>query len=368
MVRDKEFYSEIEDALKMVYSLIEMIRLDKSKLYLSRFEKYNNFLLRLIDILTKDSIAVSSIAKDFVIKYIEPILYICEHPDEFADPVEYKRLEIQFAQADNAFYNMFSDKTGNDIQKAINSEEYYNSQIEELKRRETELKSELSKNKSASQEQKKEAEETKKKLLEIKQQLASKEKELKQKKQQEDAKKDWELKITSAFEELSKYNSRFTNEKKHLDNSRRTFYLLSFAMGALLLGLEFLIYYRLTGDTDPIEFKKQILSYLPIPLLGGLAWAFIYQANRAQRLGILIANKIHSIEYVQGLLLSINTLAPNIEDSITRVNAALDRLIDNHLSQKEKDVEANLLKEEDKDKLPVDAVLKILKEVKEIGK
>jgi len=107
---------------------------------------------------------------------------------------------------------------------------------------------------------------------------------------------------------------------------------------------------------------------LPLPVVGALMWGFIFQMNRAQRQLVALSKSIHSIEYVQGLMLSINQLAPSIEDSIRRVNEALDRLIDNHLSEKEKDHEAIITKEEDKDKLPLDAIIKILKEAKGLAK
>jgi len=65
---------------------------------------------------------------------------------------------------------------------------------------------------------------------------------------------------------------------------------------------------------------------------------------------------------VQGLLLAINKLSPNVEDGIIRINVALDKLIDNHLNEKGVDSEEGLIKEEKKDTVPVETIIRLLKE------
>jgi len=112
------------------------------------------------------------------------------------------------------------------------------------------------------------------------------------------------------------------------------------------------------------SFKEYLTIYLPLPVAGALLWGFIYQMNRAQRQLIVLAKSIHKVEYIQGLLLSINKLAPTIDDGITRINLALDKLINNYFNEKECNSEEDIIREEKKDLVPVDSFIKLLREIK----
>lgn len=82
---------------------------------------------------------------------------------------------------------------------------------------------------------------------------------------------------------------------------------------------------------------------------------------------MFLAKHIHEIEYVEGLLLSLNSLSVDINDSMKRVNSAIDRLLDNHLSigiKHSKYDEESIVKEEKKDMIPTDIIFKLLKEIK----
>lgn len=58
----------------------------------------------------------------------------------------------------------------------------------------------------------------------------------------------------------------------------------------------------------------------------------------------------------------MNTLSPSIENAVKRINEAIDRLLTNHLSIKDATInEESILKEEKKDLVPLDTVLKLLK-------
>jgi hypothetical protein len=84
---------------------------------------------------------------------------------------------------------------------------------------------------------------------------------------------------------------------------------------------------------------------------------------------VILAKHIHEIRYIEGLLLTINTLSPDINDSTKRVNMAIDRLLENHLNESSYTGiinEDKILTEEKKDSVPIDIVLKLLKEAKEI--
>ena len=76
----------------------------------------------------------------------------------------------------------------------------------------------------------------------------------------------------------------------------------------------------------------------------------------------MLVENIHNVEYIEGLLLSLNTLSPSIENAVKRINEAIDRLLTNHLSIKDATInEESILKEEKKDLVPLDTVLKLLK-------
>ena len=69
---------------------------------------------------------------------------------------------------------------------------------------------------------------------------------------------------------------------------------------------------------------------------------------------MILAKHIHEIRYIEGLLLTINTLSPNINDSTKRVNVAIDRLLENHLNKSSYTGiinEENILAEEKKDSI-----------------
>ncbi|KAA4990405.1 hypothetical protein ACIXUG_02085 [Bacteroides fragilis] len=77
-----------------------------------------------------------------------------------------------------------------------------------------------------------------------------------------------------------------------------------------------------------------------------------------------MAKEIHEIEYIEGLLLTINSLSINIEESTKKVNIAIERLLNIHLNYNSKKLanESELKKEEEKDTIPYSTVINILKE------
>ena len=117
-----------------------------------------------------------------------------------------------------------------------------------------------------------------------------------------------------------------------------------------------------TWFTECLHFFNYLPFYIPIPITGVLLWVFIVQMNRAQRQMVMLVENIHNVEYIEGLLLSLNTLSPSIENAVKRINEAIDRLLTNHLSIKDATInEESILKEEKKDLVPLDTVLKLLK-------
>lgn len=247
---------------------------------------------------------------------------------------------------------------------SINSEEYYSKKINELEQRETELKEFLTYNQNETEEQRKVALETKEKLKIIENELNQKKKELELKEKQEDAKNDWEQKINETFKNLKEYLNPIENEHKRLNILYYTYAFLCIITLALIIICESTLLYKISSSDGLPKINEYIIVLLPLPIAGALMWGFIFQMNRAQRQLIVISNNIHSIKYIQGLLLSINNLSLDINDGIKRVNNALDKIISNHLNSKQITNEIDLISEENKDKSEIDKILKIISAIK----
>ncbi len=264
----------------------------------------------------------------------------------------------------------------NEKQSIYNSEKYYNEQIKELEKQKNELKNYLIQQKNIvgqSKEElalhKKEIQEKEITLIKANEQIKSYQKELEEKKKQENAIVEWNSKIKSTFRDLTECLIPIKNEHSRMNIM---FWIYSCLITIFLIAivlLEINIFCKLNETSEFPEWKNYFTSLIPFPILGGLLWAFIIQLNRTQRHLVVLAKHIHEIRYVEGLLLSINSLSPDINDSTKRVNIAVDRLLENHLNASSSTGKINedfILKEEKKDSVPYDLVVKLLKDAKEI--
>jgi len=267
----------------------------------------------------------------------------------------------------NAHLNNYFHKTKN----IYNSEKYYNEQIHELESQKNILQEYLKniegKSKEEISENKRVIKEKEISLLKAKEQIKQYQSELEEKKKSENAIIEWNTKIKSTFEELTICLSPMKNEHTRLN---RMFWIYSILISLVLITivlLEIYIFCKLhKSDTFP-EWKNYFAAIIPLPVFGGLLWAFIIQLNRTQRQLLIIAKHIHEIKYIEGLLISTNSLSLNINESTKRVNQAIDRLLENHLnrnSTSDSITEKNIIQEENKDTVPIDIVLKLLKDAK----
>lgn len=246
----------------------------------------------------------------------------------------------------------------------INSESYFNIKIKQLEKREKELRDILNSNESQTVEQKKITEETQEKLKKIEIELNKKKKELEIKQRQEDARNNWEDKITKTFDSLKDYLKPLKMEYNRLNILYYAFAFLTFFTLVIILVVEFKLINKLSSQNELPTLYEYIMILIPLPIAGALMWGFLYQMNRAQRQLIILSNNIHSINYIQGLLISINNLAPDINDGISRINSALDIIIANHLNRKLLSKESEIIEEENKDSIEIDKLLKVIKAVK----
>ena len=298
--------------------------------------------------------------RNLVFEYLEPILekLNSENPESkngilanLSDSLRYIKTVISHPEHFNS-------------NKIINSEEYYIEKIKELENREMILKETLISNKNNSTN----AKQTQEKLDKIEKELKEKKKQLEIKEKEEDAKNNWETKINNTFLKLKDYLDPIEKEKSRLNNLYYAYLSLSIITLSIIIVVECIAIDKITSQSGFPNLNDYLIIYLPIPITGLLMWGFVSQMNRAQRQLIIIANKIHSTNYIQGLLISINNLSPNIEDGITRINNALDKIISNHLNNNFIKNESDLIKEEKKDNLHTDEIIKILKGAKEIYK
>ena len=88
--------------------------------------------------------------------------------------------------------------------------------------------------------------------------------------------------------------------------------------------------------------------------------------NRAQRQLIIIANQLHRIKYIEGLLLAINNLSSDVSERIATIKNVINNIIQNYLQSNESLTEATLQQEISKDKLSLKEVLNFMKESKEL--
>ena len=261
-------------------------------------------------------------------------------------------------------------------QNIYNSEKYYHERIKELEEQKNKLELFLKhqmdndgKTKGEILDHKKQIKEKEIALIKANDQIKNYQKELEEKKKQENAVVEWNNKIKSTFTELTNCLSPIKDEHFRLNLMFWIYSGLIVVFLIFIVLLEINIFFKLNEATGFPDWRSYIASIIPIPVFGGLLWAFIIQANRTQRQLVILAKHIHEIRYIEGLLLTINTLSPDINDSTKRVNLAIDRLLENHLNESSYTGimnEENILAEEKKDSVPIDVVLKLLKETKGI--
>lgn len=262
------------------------------------------------------------------------------------------------------------------VRNVYNSEKYYNDQIRELENQKNKLQEYLIHQKNIEGKSQEEIAENKRiikekeiSLIKANEQIKQYQFELEEKKKSENAIIEWNTKIKSTFEELTICLSPVKDEHSRLNRMFWVYSILTTIVFLTIVFLETYIFYKLHNSKDFPEWRNYFAAITPIPIFGGLLWAFIIQLNRTQRQLLILAKHIHEIKYIEGLLISINSLSLNINESTERVNNAINRLLENHLSRNstsEEITENSVVKEESKDTVPIDIVLKILKEVKGI--
>lgn len=242
-----------------------------------------------------------------------------------------------------------------------NSSQYYQEQIEKFEKREVELNKKISVLEKTAQER----EELEKELTDVKQSMQQMRQEQEEQQRRQDAQAHQRANIQTAFNDLTTYSQPLESEKTRLNGLFYIYALLCIATLVLLTIYEcrFLSHFNTLPNT---EWTDYLPFYLPVPLCGGLLWAFICQMNRAQRQLVVLTDKLHHIKYIEGLLLAINTLSPDVSDAATKIQQTIDTIIDNYLHHPQSLTETHLQQEASKDQIDLKQLTGFVREIKEL--
>ena len=275
-----------------------------------------------------------------------------EHPEKK------KELGRQFSLYIDLFWKLRDRRI---VNSEYNTEEYYKKTISEL---ETKVK-ELSTSLNESKESKEQKEEIKKELEERREQIRQITADKDELEKKLDAQENIKKKITDAFIELKNHISHLKKEKTRLNGM---FYVYAGLCVCVLGLLVYFEYVYLSKWQTPTKLIDYLPFYIPLPIVGGLLWAFIYQMNRAQRQLMLVAYELYHVDYVEGLLHAINMVSPNVTSASEKIGNVLDVMIKKHITTPNELFENSLDKEISKDNIDLKTFVNIAKEVKDVIK
>lgn len=187
--------------------------------------------------------------------------------------------------------------------------------------------------------------------------------ELEKNRQRDDAINNWKIKISDAFKGLEEPINRLVEEHKRLEWLYNVYKWSSAALVIFLIIIEIVVYIKIVCSDAYPTWDQYLPMALPVPITLGLLWGFITQMNRAQRQMVVLSNKIHETKYTEGLLQALNTLSVDIGESMSKINDAISRLIDNHLHNMDslRLDEKDLSKIEKQNALPIEQIPELIK-------
>ena len=156
-------------------------------------------------------------------------------------------------------------------------------------------------------------------------------------------------------------------ERKRLNIMYYAYVCISILILLCFFIIACILWCRVLNENN-VELFYYIRFFLPVPLCTGLLWFSVYQMNRAHRLLLNIADKLHNIRYIEGLLIAVNNLSLDANDGLKKVQNILDQVIDKYIHQYDMLSDTAIDKSLAKDKYNIDAekISKILKEIKEV--
>lgn len=246
----------------------------------------------------------------------------------------------------------------NNLDRSTTSLHYYAELVKtqnKLNEKEKELREAL--------EKKKELEVTRRELTEQQKLVAQYKAEQQKAKEKESAIENWKVKIKTAFGVLNDPINRLVEEHKRLEWLYNVYKWSSAVLVIFLIMIEIAIYIKIVCSDAYPTWDQYLPMALPVPITLGLLWGFITQMNRAQRQMVVLSNKIHETKYTEGLLQALNTLSVDIGESMSKINDAISRLIDNHLHNMDsmRLDEKEFSKIEKQNALPIEQIPELIK-------
>lgn len=182
----------------------------------------------------------------------------------------------------------------------------------------------------------------------------------------DDAIKNWKNKISDAFKGLQIPINKLKQEHERLEILYKIYKQASITLVLLIILIDIIICIKIIYLNTYPSWEQYWTMILPVPVAIGLLWGFITQMNRAQRQMVVLARHIYEIEYIEGLLQALNTLSVDIGESMSKINEAISRLIDNHLRNMigMHIDETTLQKLEKQDALPYEKIPELIKLLK----
>lgn len=256
---------------------------------------------------------------------------------------------------------LLSNEAGVEESISLNSSEYYENEISSLNQRLLKLTHELNEQNSMHEEEVALKESEKRELLE---QIAQFRKKEEQVKQRDDAKAMWKKGIEESFAILDTDIQPVKEEKQRLKFLYFAYCILCVLMLGILITSEIIAIIKLNNYLGIPPLRIYLSLVAPIPIALALLFVFMSQINRAQRQMVSLSKYIHDIKYVEGILLAINNLSVDIDDSMKRINDALGKLLDRHLNNDREPLHEDDLKLlENKDSVPLTKVYELLSAV-----
>ena len=361
MGRMKELAMEYDEAFEIIGSLKQLL-LNNEILETIRKSRYLN-LLKDTEYVLEECRELSNVsAPTIVTRYFRPILESAFKEGSIDKVRILPRLSMCLAQ----LRDQLASK-----QTILNSQEYYEKEILELKKNISNLMSEISSLQDENTESKSLLDQKEELLNQQSEKLLDLNKDREELIRREDARKDWSKKITDAFSTLQKGLKPIKSEKKRLNWMYFIYGGFCVALIGLLIAIEIIMTCKLRSYHGIPPFYSYLSLVAPIPVVLALLFVFISQINRTQRQLVAISKYIHDIEYTEEIMQSINSLSVNIEDSMSRINESLDKLLDRHLACNLNYLEEVSLKEQenkDKDLMPVGQVVDLVKGIAELRK
>ena len=184
------------------------------------------------------------------------------------------------------------------------------------------------------------------------------------------AEENWAKRIEDAFKKLSAYTQPIEEEKT---KATAEYWLFLITTWALVFSSGIIYYFFIKGIREYAIVLCSWLDYLPyammLPLYGLLIWLCVYQKNRAHKIAIELTTRLFNIHYLEGLLKLTNTLSPNPNEAIGKIEHAVDSMLHSYLKQIDRNhLSENELSRIETQELEGSPYWKLLQEIKELIK